>query len=265
MAAGPDRAPLDARTPLLEIDDLHVAVEGHEILRGVSLAVPAGEVHVLMGPNGSGKSTLAATLLGNPAYEVTTGRILFEGDDVTALSTDQRAARGLFLGFQHPEEIPGVSVLNFLRQAMSARKGIEDFSVLEVRMTVIDWAKRLGMDQRFIERYLNEGFSGGEKKRNEILQMALMEPDFAVLDETDSGLDIDALGVVARGIEEVRSARPELGILLITHYRRILEHLTPDAVHILLDGRIVASGGRELADQLEREGFDAFRTAEVPG
>ena len=264
MAAGPDPSSTDARTPLLEIDDLHVAVEGNEILRGVSLAVPAGEVHALMGPNGSGKSTLAATLLGNPAYEVTAGRILFEGEDVTGLSTDQRAARGLFLGFQHPEEIPGVSVLNFLRQAMSARKGIEDFSVLEVRMAVIDWAKRLGMDSRFIERYLNEGFSGGEKKRNEILQMALMEPDFAVLDETDSGLDIDALGVVARGIEEVRSARPELGILLITHYRRILEHLTPDAVHILLGGRIVASGGGELADRLEREGFDAFRTAEVP-
>ena len=265
MAAGPDRPASDARSPLLEIDDLHVAVEGNEILRGVSLAVPAGEVHALMGPNGSGKSTLAATLLGNPAYEVTAGRILFEGVDVTALSTDQRAARGLFLGFQHPEEIPGVSVLNFLRQAMSARKGIEDFSVLEVRMAVIDWAKRLGMDSRFIERYLNEGFSGGEKKRNEILQMALMEPDFAVLDETDSGLDIDALGVVARGIEEVRAARPELGILLITHYRRILEHLTPHSVHILLGGRIVASGGRELADRLEREGFDAFRTAEVSG
>jgi len=265
MAAGPDRPASDARSPLLEIDDLHVTVEGLEILGGVSLAVPAGEVHALMGPNGSGKSTLAATLLGNPAYEVTAGRILFEGVDVTALSTDQRAARGLFLGFQHPEEIPGVSVLNFLRQAMSARKGIEDFSVLEVRMAVIDWAKRLGMDSRFIERYLNEGFSGGEKKRNEILQMALMEPDFAVLDETDSGLDIDALGVVARGIEEVRAARPELGILLITHYRRILEHLTPHSVHILLGGRIVASGGRELADRLEGEGFDAFRTAEVPG
>ena len=251
--------------PVLEIDDLHVAVEGKEILQGVSLAVPAGEVHALMGPNGSGKSTLAATLLGNPAYEVTAGRILFEGEDVTALSTNERASRGLFLGFQHPEEIPGVSVLNFLRQAMSARKGIEDFSVLEVRMALLDWAKRLGMDTRFIERYLNEGFSGGEKKRNEILQMALMEPDFAVLDETDSGLDIDALGVVARGIDEVREARPELGILLITHYRRILEHLTPDAVHILLGGRIVASGGRELADRLEREGFDAFRTAEVGG
>jgi len=251
--------------PVLEIDDLHVAVEGKEILQGVSLAVPAGGLHALMGPNGSGKSTLAATLLGNPGYEVTAGRILFEGEDVTALSTNERAARGLFLGFQHPEEIPGVSVLNFLRQAMSARKGIEDFSVLEVRMAVLDWAKRLGMDSRFIERYLNEGFSGGEKKRNEILQMAVMEPDFAVLDETDSGLDIDALGVVARGIDAVREARPQLGILLITHYRRILEHLTPDAVHILLDGRIVASGGRELADRLEREGFDAFRTAEVGG
>src|SRR4249919_524163 len=239
--------------PVLEIDDLHVAVEGKEILQGVSLAVPAGEVHALMGPNGSGKSTLAATLLGNPAYEVTAGRILFEGEDVTALSTNERASRGLFLGFQHPEEIPGVSVLNFLRQAMSARKGIDDFSVLEVRMAVLDWAKRLGMDSRFIERYLNEGFSGGEKKRNEILQMAVMEPDF------------DVLGVVARGIDAVRESRPELGILLITHYRRILEHLTPDAVHILLGGRIVASGGRELADRLEREGFDAFRTAEVGG
>ena len=265
MAAGSDPASADAATARLEIDDLHVAVEGTEILRGVSLAVPAGELHALMGPNGSGKSTLAATLLGNPAYEVTAGRIWFEGEDITGLSTNERASRGLFLGFQHPEEIPGVSVLNFLRQALSARKGIDDFSVLEVRMAVIEWAGRLGMDTRFIDRYLNEGFSGGEKKRNEILQMALMEPDFAVLDETDSGLDIDALGVVARGIEAVRSARPQLGILLITHYRRILEHLTPDAVHILLGGRIVASGGRELADRLEGEGFDAFRTAEVGG
>jgi len=250
---------------VLEIDDLHVAVEGAEILRGVSLAVPAGEVHALMGPNGSGKSTLAATLLGNPAYEVTSGRILFKGEDLASLPTDQRAVRGLFLGFQHPEEIQGVSVLNFLRQAMSARKGLDDFSVLEVRMALLDWAKRLGMDARFSERYLNEGFSGGEKKRNEILQMALMEPDLAVLDETDSGLDIDALGVVARGIEEVRKDRSELGILLSTHCRLILENLTPDAVHILLGGRIVASGGRELADRLERDGFDAFRTAEVTG
>jgi Fe-S cluster assembly ATP-binding protein len=249
----------DASAPLLEIDDLHVSVEGTEILKGVSLAVPTGEVHALMGPNGSGKSTLASTLLANPAYVVTRGRIRLRGEDVTGLSTPERAARGLFLGFQHPEEIPGVSVLNFLRQAMAARKGIEDLSVLEVRMELIEWTKRLGMDDRFTERYLNEGFSGGEKKRNEILQMALMEPDVAVLDETDSGLDIDALRVVARGIDEVRKDRPELGILLITHYRRILEHLTPDAVHILLGGRIVASGGVELAERLEREGFDAFR------
>jgi Fe-S cluster assembly ATP-binding protein len=249
----------DATAPLLEIDDLHVSVEGTEILEGVSLAVPAGQVHALMGPNGSGKSTLASTLLANPAYVVTQGRILLRGEDVTTLSTPERAARGLFLGFQHPEEIPGVSVLNFLRQAMAARKGIEDLSVLEVRMELIEWTKRLGMDDRFTERYLNEGFSGGEKKRNEILQMALMAPDVAVLDETDSGLDIDALRVVAHGIDEVRKDRPELGILLITHYRRILEHLTPDAVHILLGGRIVASGGVELAERLEREGFDAFR------
>jgi Fe-S cluster assembly ATP-binding protein len=245
--------------PLLEIQDLHVSVEGAEILRGVSVGVPAGEVHALMGPNGSGKSTLAGTLLANPAYTVTDGRVVFKGEDITDLSTDERAARGLFLGFQHPEEIPGVSVLNFLRQAMAVRKGMEDLSVLEVRMALIEWTKRLGMDDRFTERYLNEGFSGGEKKRNEILQMALMEPDVAVLDETDSGLDIDALRVVAHGIDEVREDRPELGILLITHYRRILEHLTPDAVHILLDGRIVASGGVELADRLEREGFEAFR------
>ena len=245
--------------PVLDIQGLHVSVEGTEILQGVSVGIPAGEVHALMGPNGSGKSTLAGTLLANPAYTVTEGRIVFKGEDITHLSTDERAARGLFLGFQHPEEIPGVSVLNFLRQAMAVRKGIDDLSVLEVRMALIEWTKRLGMDDRFAERYLNEGFSGGEKKRNEILQMALMEPDVAVLDETDSGLDIDALQVVAHGIDEVREERPELGILLITHYRRILQHLTPDAVHILLGGRIVASGGVDLADRLEREGFDAFR------
>jgi Fe-S cluster assembly ATP-binding protein len=247
-------------TPLLAIEDLHARAEGTpEILRGLSLAVDRGEIHALMGPNGSGKSTLANTLLANPAYEITAGRILFQGEDVTALPTDERAARGLFLGFQHPEEIPGVSVLNFLRQAMAVRKGIPDLSVLEVRMALIDWTKRLGMDERFTERYLNEGFSGGEKKRNEILQMALMEPELAVLDETDSGLDIDALRVVSEGIEVVREARPGLGILLITHYQRILRHLTPDRVHILLDGRIVASGGPELAERLEAEGFDAFR------
>jgi Fe-S cluster assembly ATP-binding protein len=212
-----------------------------------------------MGPNGSGKSTLARTLLGDPAYTVTNGRILLDGEDVTALSTADRAARGMFLGFQHPEEIPGVSVLNFLRQAMGARKGIADLSVLEVRMELLEWTKKLGMDDRFTQRYLNEGFSGGEKKRNEILQMALLEPSVAVLDETDSGLDIDALRVVADGIATVRTARPKLGILLITHYRRILQHLVPDRVHVLLVGRIVATGGPEVAEQLERDGFDAFR------
>ncbi|MBM3658825.1 MAG: Fe-S cluster assembly ATPase SufC [Actinobacteria bacterium] len=249
-------------SPLLELDDLHVAVDGAEILRGVSLTVGEGEVHALMGPNGSGKSTLAKTLLADPGYEVTAGRIVFRGEDVTALGPDGRAARGMFLGFQHPEAIAGVSVLNFLRQAMANRKGIDDFSVLEVRMAVLQWAARLGMDDRFVSRYLNEGFSGGERKKNEILQMALLEPDFAVLDETDSGLDIDALVDVARGIQEVRGDRPGLGILLITHYQRILDHLPPDHVHVLVDGRVVRSGGPEIAALLEEEGFDAFR-AEV--
>jgi Fe-S cluster assembly ATP-binding protein len=248
-----------AGPPLLEIEDLHVTVDDEEILRGVSLIVPEGEVHALMGPNGSGKSTLANTLLANPAYHVTRGAIRFRGDDVTALPTDERAARGIFLGFQHPEAIPGVSVLNFLRQAMAVRKGIGDLSVLEVRIALMEWTKRLGMDDRFQERYLNEGFSGGEQKRNEILQMAMLEPDLAVLDETDSGLDIDALRAVAEGIAEVRRARPALGILLITHYQRILGHLTPDAVHVLLDGRIVADGGPELAQRIETAGFESFR------
>jgi Fe-S cluster assembly ATP-binding protein len=245
--------------PLLLVDDLHVTVDGQPILRGLTLEVGAGEVHALMGPNGSGKSTFANTLLGNPAYEVTGGRILFKGEDVTHLSTPDRAARGMFLGFQHPEEIPGVSVLNFLRQAMAARKGIDDFSVLEVRMALLAWTKRLGMDTRFTERYLNEGFSGGEKKRNELLQLALLEPDLAVLDETDSGLDIDALRVVGEGVAEVRKERPQLGLLVITHYRRILDHLTPDRVHILLGGRVVESGSVELARTVEDRGFDAFR------
>jgi Fe-S cluster assembly ATP-binding protein len=262
MVSGVPAPGTDPAGAVLEIDDLRVAVDGEEILRGVNLAVGPGEIHALMGPNGSGKSTLANALLGSGAYEVTRGSIRFKGEDITALPTDERAARGLFLGFQHPEEIPGVSVLNFLRQAMAVRKGIDDLSVLEVRMALLDWTKRLGMDSRFTERYLNEGFSGGEKKRNEVLQMALMEPDLAVLDETDSGLDIDALRVVARGVEEVRSARPNLGILMITHYQRILQHLTPDVVHVLLDGRIVSSGGPELASRVEAEGFDAFRALE---
>ena len=244
--------------PLFEIDDLHARVAGTEILRGVDLTVAAGEVHALMGPNGSGKSTLANTLLGHPDYEVTSGRLLFKGSDITSWPTDVRGKAGLFLGFQYPEEIPGVSVVQFLRQALSARKGL-DLSILELRVTIMEWMERLDIDPAFGDRYLNEGFSGGEKKRNEILQMAILEPEFAVLDETDSGLDIDALKVVAKGVQEVRADRPELGVLLITHYQRILEHLQPDAVHILVDGRIVDSGGPELAHRLEREGYDAWR------
>ena len=247
---------------LFAIDDLHVAVadEGArvEILKGVDLQVQPGEVHALMGPNGSGKSTLANTLLANPEYEVTKGRILFQGDEITTWPTEVRAKAGMFLAFQYPQEIPGVSVIQFLRQALSARKGF-DLSVLELRVAAMEWMQRLGMDSSFVDRYLNEGFSGGEKKRNEILQMAMLEPDMAVLDETDSGLDIDALRIVAKGVRSVRAERPELGVLLITHYQRILEHLTPDRVHILIDGRIVDSGGPELAGRLEKEGYEAWR------
>jgi len=247
-----------ATEPVLLIDNLHAGTGGAEILKGVSLAVRPGEVHALMGPNGSGKSTLAKTLLAAPTYEVTGGRILLKGEDITDLPTEERGQRGLFLGFQHPEEFPGVTVINFLRQAMSARKGFE-LSVLEVRLALMDWMKRLDIDPSFMSRYLNDGFSGGEKKRSEVMQLALMEPDVAVLDETDSGLDIDALRIVANGINEVRKERPDMGVLLITHYQRILGYLTPDVIHIFVDGRIVASGGMELAERLEREGYDAFR------
>ena len=244
--------------PLFTVEGLHVAVEGTEILKGVDLEVGAGEVHALMGPNGSGKSTLANTLLGNPDYEVTAGRICFQGEDITSWPTDVRGKAGIFLAFQYPEEIPGVPVIQFLRQALSARRGI-DLSVLELRLAIMDWMKKLDMDPSFGDRHLNEGFSGGEKKRNEVLQMAILEPDMAILDETDSGLDIDALRIVARGVEEVRSARPDLGVLLITHYQRILDALTPDRVHIMVDGRIVESGGPELARRLEAEGYEAWR------
>ena len=248
------------RRELLRVADLHAkAVEGdHEILRGFSLTVQEGEVHAIMGPNGSGKSTLANVLLASPAYEVTGGTVAYKGDDISALSTTERAKLGIFLGFQYPQEISGVSVLQFLRQALSARKGI-DLSILELRLAAMDWMKRLGMDSKFVDRHLNEGFSGGEKKRNEIMQMAMLEPDLAILDETDSGLDIDALRVVARGIREVRTARSQLGIVIITHYQRLLDEVNPDFVHVLIDGRIVATGGMELAERLEKSGYDSFR------
>ena len=234
-------------------------MEDTEILRGVDLAVGDGEVHALMGPNGSGKSTLANTLLGHPAYRVTAGRIRFRGEDVTDWPTDVRAKAGMFLAFQYPEAIEGVPVIQFLRQAVSARVG-EDRSVLEVRLTMLEWMERLGIDPAFGERHLNEGFSGGEKKRNEVLQMALLEPEVAILDETDSGLDIDALRIVAEGVQAVRSTRPNLGVLVVTHYTRVLELLRPDAVHVLIDGAVVASGGSELAAQLDADGYEAWRS-----
>jgi Fe-S cluster assembly ATP-binding protein len=249
--------------PLFQIEGLRARPAGvpdaPEILRGIDLVVQPGEVHALMGPNGSGKSTLATTLLASPEYEVTGGRILFKGDDITSWDTEIRGKAGLFLAFQYPQQVQGVSVLNFLRQALSARKGI-DLSMLELRLSIMEWMERLDMDPSFADRFLNEGFSGGEKKRNEILQMAILEPEVAILDETDSGLDIDALKVVAQGVQEVRRDRPELGVVAITHYQRILDELTPDVVHILFDGRIVKTGGPELAETLESEGYEGFRS-----
>jgi Fe-S cluster assembly ATP-binding protein len=245
-------------TPLLEIRDLHVAAEGQEILRGVDLSVGLGEIHALMGPNGAGKSTLAGALMGHPSYTVTSGAILLDGEDITSWATDVRSKAGLFLAFQYPESIEGVSVTQFLRQAMAARTDA-DVSALEVRVLMTEWMERLGMDSSFASRHLNQGFSGGEKKRNEILQMALLKPRVAVLDETDSGLDIDALRVVGRGVHAVRDERPELGVLAITHYQRLLEELIPDVVHLLVDGRIVQSGGADLAKRVETEGYEAWR------
>ncbi len=252
-----------AEPALFEIENLHACADTRltgtvPILNGVDLRLGAGEIHAIMGPNGSGKSTLAQVLLGSPEYQVTSGAIRFRGDDITDWDVEVRAKAGIFLAFQYPQEIPGVSVYNFLRQTMSARRGI-DLSVLEVRLELMDWMGRLEMDPAFAERYLNEGFSGGEKKRNEILQMALLRPEVAILDETDSGLDVDALRVVARGVQEVRKERPELATLVITHYQRLLEELTPDHVHILVGGKIVASGGPELAHQLEASGYEEFR------
>ena len=242
---------------LLVIDDLHASAEGAEILKGVDLTVKAGEIHAIMGPNGSGKSTLANVLLGNPTYAVTRGTITFRGEDVTEATPDARGRAGMFLGFQYPEEIPGVSVVNFLRTALSARTGV-DYTVLELRLKVVDAMRELDMDPAFADRYLNEGFSGGERKRNEVLQMAVLEPDLAILDETDSGLDIDALKIVAEGVSRLRGNGR--GFVIITHYQRMLDYITPDVVHVFLDGRIVATGGPELADQIEDAGYDYYRS-----
>ena len=243
--------------PLLQIQDLHARVADTEILRGVDLTVEHGEIAALMGPNGSGKSTLANVLMGNANYQVTSGRILYKGEDVTTAPPNDRANLGMFLAFQYPEEIPGVSVVNFLRAALSNRTGI-DYTVLELRLKVMDAMKDLGMESSFADRYLNEGFSGGERKRNEVLQMAVLEPELAIMDETDSGLDIDALRIVADGVNKLTD--PERGFLIITHYQRLLDYITPDVVHIFMNGRVLTSGGPGLAVQLEEEGYEAFRT-----
>lgn len=242
---------------LLEIEDLRAGVEGREdILKGVSLTIRRGETHAVMGPNGSGKSTLSYVLTGRPGYTVTGGSVRFKGADVLSLPADERARAGMFLAFQYPQEIPGVSVINFLRAARNARTGVETsmmdfFKFLKTKMAL------LGMGDEMVKRYVNQGFSGGEKKRNEILQMAVLEPDLAILDETDSGLDIDALKAVSEGINTV--AGDTTGVLLITHYQRILNYVKPDFVHVLIDGHIAASGGSELAAQLERTGYDSFK------
>jgi Fe-S cluster assembly ATP-binding protein len=240
----------------LVIKDLHVAVDDKPILRGVDLTVEPGRVHALMGPNGSGKSTLAYALAGHPRYRVTGGKATFKGEDVLDLRPDERARLGMFLAMQYPVEVPGVSVTNFLRTAINAVRG-EDVSVREFARELREQMRLLDMDPKFAERSLNEGFSGGEKKRHEILQMALLHPELAILDETDSGLDVDALRVVAEGVNRMRS--PGLGVLLITHYTRILRYISPDFVHVMVDGGVVESGGPELADQLESEGYERWR------
>jgi Fe-S cluster assembly ATP-binding protein len=241
----------------LEIRNLHVRIEEREILRGVDLTVERGEVHALMGPNGSGKSTLANTLLGHPTYEVTEGSILFKGEDITRAEPHERARAGLFLAFQYPVSIPGVSVANFLRMAINAKRE-QPINVKEFRTQLQHAIELLDVDRSFTSRHLNDGFSGGEKKRAEILQMAMLQPDVAILDETDSGLDIDALRTVAEGVERLHTEQG-LGALIITHYQRILHYIKPQFVHIMLDGRIVLEGGVELVERLEREGYDEIR------
>jgi Fe-S cluster assembly ATP-binding protein len=252
---------------LLEIKNLHVALEdGTEIVKGVDLAVDTSQVHAIMGPNGSGKSTLAYALMGHPAYQITEGQILLDDEDITEEQADVRAHRGLFLAFQYPHAVPGVTVTSFLRSAINAnrkaRKGEDDpMPIPEFRKELFAEMERLKVSRELASRYLNEGFSGGEKKRVEILQMAMLKPRIAIMDETDSGLDIDALRVVAEGVENLVS--PEMGVLVITHYQRILNFLKPDFVHVFVGGRIVEEGGPELAEKLELEGYEAFIPAEV--
>jgi Fe-S cluster assembly ATP-binding protein len=246
---------------LLRINNLHAVVEedGTEILRGVDLEIDVGEIHAIMGPNGSGKSTLAKVLSGHPAYEVTEGEVFYRGRNLLELEVDERAREGVFLAFQYPVDIPGVSIANFLRAAVQARRGEEELDIFEFQESLVGRMRMLDMDPSFAERAVNDGFSGGEKKRNEILQLAMMEPRLAIMDETDSGLDIDALKVVSAGVNRLHEEWAEMAVLLITHYQRLLNYIRPDRVHVMVGGRVVRSGGAELAEELEEGGYDAFK------
>src|SRR5579859_5580757 len=245
---------------LLEVKNLHVEIDGREILHGLSLTVNGGEVHAIMGPNGSGKSTLSHVIAGKPGYEVTGGEILFKGEDLLEMSPDERSAKGVFLAFQYPVEVPGVATMTFLRTALNAQRkarGEGEFSTPEFMKLVRETSAQLGINQDMLRRAVNVGFSGGEKKRNEILQMALLQPRLAVLDETDSGLDIDALRIVADGVNRLRG--PQRSFIVITHYQRLLNYIVPDVVHVLSRGRIVKTGGKELALELEAHGYAEYR------
>jgi len=238
---------------LLQIEDLHVEVEGKEILTGLDLTISKGEIHAIMGPNGSGKSTLAYVLTGRPGYKVTAGKVLYKGEDISPLAPDERAKAGIFLAFQYPTEVPGVSVVNFLRTAYNAIHPNDPKAAMAFRLFLQEKIDLLEIPTELVDRYVNQGFSGGEKKRNEILQMAVLSPELAIMDETDSGLDIDALKHVSGGVNKL--AGPEVGIVLITHYQRLLNYIRPDVVHVLIGGRIARTGGFELAEQLEAEGY----------
>jgi Fe-S cluster assembly ATP-binding protein len=242
-----------SQQPVLLIEDLHVSIEGKEILKGVNLSVKKGEVHALMGPNGSGKSTLANALMGHPKYKVNRGRVVFRGEDILGLTTDKRARKGLFLAFQYPTAVPGVTMVNFLRSSLRAVRS-EEVPIREFRTLLKETLDLLKIDESFARRYVNDGFSGGEKKRAEVLQLGILRPEMAILDETDSGLDIDALRTVSEGVNALMG--PDMGVLLITHYQRILDYIRPDFVHVLFDGRIVKSGGPELAHELEAKGYE---------
>jgi len=253
--------------PILLIRDLHalVADPGVEILHGVDLEIPRGEVHAIMGPNGSGKSTLAKVIAGHPGYETTAGTVQYDGEDVLELGPDERARKGLFLAFQYPVEIPGVSIANFLRTALQARLGEDqELDLFDFQEQLLERMELLEVDPSFAERPVNDGFSGGEKKRSEILQMAVLRPALAIMDETDSGLDIDALQVVAKGVKKLHDEDPDMSVLIITHYQRLLNYIRPDRVHVMVGGRIVRSGGPEVAEELDAKGYEEYK-AEVEG